>query len=428
MFHLLSTKFSSEAGYKPVSKFRFFKALPALLLLGTFQVHAQSASPASAAVAAGPGGFSLTSADGQYQLRLRADFQFDGRFFEADGAGDSLLVRRIRPTFQGQLGSRVGFRFTPELVGTHTLLDAYLDIKLTDSATLRAGLQKSPIGLELLQAVTVNSLAEQGFVTAVVPNRDLGLVLQGNLASSKVNYALGVFNGAPDGANAPVSDGDEKLEFIARVFVQPWTGQDHLLSGLGFGIAGSTGEKQGAGTNFLPRYRSFGRQTIFGYRAAVEADGNHRRVSPQFSYYRGPFSLVGEYVTSAQKVSDNLGNNETIDNKASQLTLTYVLTGENVTYGGVRPAKAFDNGGWGAFEVALRWTQLEIDEDAFPLFADSAASIAKAETWALGLNWYLSRNLTAVLSTARTAFDGGAAGGGNRADENVTVARVQYSF
>jgi phosphate-selective porin OprO/OprP len=108
-----------------------------------------------------------------------------------------------------------------------------------------------------------------------------------------------------------------------------------------------------------------------------------------------------------------------------------VLTGEDASYRGVlKPAHPFalDGEGWGAFELVARYGELDIDEDAFPLYADAALSARRARAWGLGLNWYLNANLKLVFNHTHASFDGGAPLGADREDEQVTSTRVQVAF
>ena len=61
-------------------------------------------------------------------------------------------------------------------------------------------------------------------------------------------------------------------------------------------------------------------------------------------------------------------------------------------------------------------------------FADPANAARKATAYGLGLNWYLNENLKWVLNYDRTSFDGGAAGGADREDEDVFLTRVALGF
>jgi phosphate-selective porin OprO/OprP len=241
---------------------------------------------------------------------------------------------------------------------------------------------------------------------------------------------IGIFNGTVDGRDAVTSNPDDEFEYAGRVFFEPFRNDASGWSGLGFGIGASIGDKQGSGNNFLPRYRTPGQLQFFGYRSAVLADGRHSRFSPQGHYYRNGFGLQAEYIVSRQEVSV-AGVRDELSHEAWQATASYVLTGEDASYRGVaKPSHPFDpgQGGWGAFELVGRYGVLEIDDDAYPLFADTNASARKAESWTVGLNWYLNSNLKLVLNYLQTRLDGGSASGADREDEKAVFTRLQVAF
>jgi phosphate-selective porin OprO/OprP len=114
--------------------------------------------------------------------------------------------------------------------------------------------------------------------------------------------------------------------------------------------------------------------------------------------------------------------------------LSYFLTGEQATYNSLTPRSTFQFGapGWGAWELAARYSELQIDSAAFlggtSSFADPNASARRAQAWAVGLNWWLNANLKWVLDYEVTRFDGGAAGGADRPDERALTTRFQLAF
>jgi phosphate-selective porin OprO/OprP len=85
------------------------------------------------------------------------------------------------------------------------------------------------------------------------------------------------------------------------------------------------------------------------------------------------------------------------------------------------------DGGWGAWEVAARVSQLEVDKAAFPLFADPAASARTATAWGLGLNWHLNKNVKINLDYEQTDFGGGTSPLLSKG-EQVIFTRAQLSF
>lgn len=378
---------------------------------------------AAPVVSAGSGGASLRSGDGQYEFKFRGLVQADARFFDDDtGANDGVLFRRIRPTIEASLGRLVGLRLTPEFAGDGaSIVDAYVDLKFDPAFTVRAGKVKGPVGLERLQPGNATALIERTFPTELAPNRELGVQAHGELADGRVSYTAGVYNGAPDGRDGATANPDGHFEFAGRVFFEP-------VKGIGVGVAGSVGDKEGAGNNFLPRYRSQAQQQFFNYRSAVVADGRHTRFSPQGYVYRGPFGLLAEYIESRQEVAVG-GTRAALTNTAWQATVGWVLTGEDAGFRGVRPSRPFKPGeSLGAFEVVARHGVLDIDDDAFPLFADPAVAARKAEGWSAGVNWYLTANLKLVLNYLQTDFEGGAAAGADRPTEKAVFSRLQVSF
>ena len=143
---------------------------------------------------------------------------------------------------------------------------------------------------------------------------------------------------------------------------------------------------------------------------------------------------MGEYIDSDQELSRLSSGaliKEKFNNKAWQISGTYVLTGENASYKGVTPRQAFDlqQGTWGAFEVAGRYENLDVDDDVFDRgFASIGTQVSQASAWGLGLNWYLSKNIRTTLDFDHTDFRGGGSNGADRKSENVVLTRFQLSY
>src|SRR5204863_2155248 len=225
----------------------------------------------------------------------------------------------------------------------------------------------------------------------LVPNRDLGFELHGDLFRGVASYAAGIFNGVGDARSSSLSAYQDNKAFEGRVFLQPFkTASLTALRGVGFGLGGSYQHDQGTNILSLPAttggslagYATVGQQQFFAYNPtnrSVVANGEHWRLSPQGYYYYGPFSLLGEYVISDQKVSLAGAGPKTsayLGNTGWQINGGWVVTGEDATYGTIVPRRSFDprNGGWGALQVVARFSELDIDDAAFPLFSDPLSS------------------------------------------------------
>ncbi len=480
---------------------------------------AAAAKKETPVVKASSSGFSFGSADGKNEIKFRGLLQADHRSYsegandvrarsrnragalDAEGfndAEDSSLLRRVRPTIEGKVAGKYGFRFTPEFGGgSASVVDAYVETNLNPAFNIRAGKFKSSVGLERLQSGSDIKFIERSYVTnAILPNRDLGVSVYGDILDKKVSYNVGIVNGVADGGN--ISTGTEyngEREYTARVFTTPFIDSDSALAGLGFGIGATytdfTGEQNlnwsdttsaDATRNGLPSYVTEGQQTFFRYGANAFADGKRFRISPQASYYNGPFGLITEYARVDQDVSltnknngggaltpaatnDPLnivsGTNKKLSHDAWQVAVSYLITGEDASFKGVKPKNDFDldKGGWGAWELVARYNEINLDKDTFrtpsgnlsgenqalPIssaYADPTKSAQSAKTWTAGVNWYLNSNAKIALNYSQTSFDGGAISGDgksgeantpgrsikDRPDEKALFARFQVAF
>ncbi len=393
--------------------------------------EADAKSKEKAFVTAGRDGFAISSGDKSFRLKVGGFVQADGKTFygdEAHALTNSFSIRRARINFDGNLGKYIDFRFAPELGnGSVSLYDAYADLKFQPFVVLRGGKFKDPLGLEMLQADTEATFIERSLVSGLVPNRDNGFQIYGDIGG-RVNYAVAVVNGAPDGTNIDGDSNDGK-DVVARVFATPFTKSGPtFLKGLGFGIGTSTGRQNGS---VLPAFKTSGGQaTFFSYASTASAAGRRLRYSPQLYYYNGPFGIFGEYVESSQWVKGTTAHN--ISNHAWQVAGSWVITGEQKSYKGVTPKKGLEGrkigDGFGAWEIAARYTELNVDPTAFVArFADITKSAQSARAWAAGLNWYLNKNARLSFDYEQTRFNGGAAIG-NRPTEKALLNRLQVVF
>ncbi len=224
--------------------------------------------------------------------------------------------------------------------------------------------------------------------------------------------------------------------------------------------------------------------TTTNYSAAF-LNGAQTHLAPQGYWYWGPFGIMSDWTQTTQGISANqatttvtqvqsdvngttniasggqtpgtrtttVTTSTTAPRQAAQISQTntawqvaasYVLTGEENTYWAIKPAQNFDplNGYWGAWQVVARWHELDIGKNTFtnigsvsnPIypFADPRNSVSHAQTWGLGLNWFLNSNVKIQGNYEQTQFTGGAVNANNqvtnRPDEKVFFTRVQFWY
>jgi phosphate-selective porin OprO/OprP len=383
-------------------------------------------SPSHAAVMAyGPDGVAIGSNDGKFQFRFRPVFQVDGRFFLDDGT-NTFLLRRVRPIIEGTVFEFFDWRIMPELAGGPILLDAFANVRFFREIQLRAGKFKSPVGYERLITNTDVPFVERGLPINLVPDRDIGVQVHGDVLGGTLVYAMGIFNGANDGVNADDVDNNDKKDLVGRIMLHPFQPTFvEPLRKLGLGIAATRGTHVG----LLPAYRTPAGTAFFQYADGVNGGGTFRRLAPQLSFYLGPFGMYAEYTRSTQIVVAP-GLSTRLAHQAWQVVASFFVTGEEAAPITVTPKRHLDprRGGIGAIEVAARIGELRIDDGAFRAgVADGATSARRALDWSAGVNWHLARNYKWMIDYGQTSFDGGAAGG-DRATEIVILTRLQAAY
>jgi phosphate-selective porin OprO/OprP len=383
-----------------------------------------------AAVSADISGFKIQSADGNYLLKIGADLQVDNRSFLGDGSSalpDTVLLRRARPTFSGTIYKYVDYMFRPDFGLSQALIyDAYLELNYFQSARLRVGKFKPPVGLERLQTDDDTNFVERGLPTLLAPSRDIGYQLSGNLLQRRFYYAAGVFNGVPDNGMSDSAASDHR-DFAGRVFLTPFQGaNENPLSGLGFGVGASDGSDTGIA---LPAYKTFGQNAFITFASGVVAAGHRTRLAPQAYYYLRSFGLLSEYTRADEDFQKGVVRHN-IAFRSWQVQASYILTGERKSFASPTPKKSFDprNHGWGAVELAARVGDFAAEQGVYNYgLIDPTKSARRAHEWVAGANWYLNRLVRISLDYGQTSFQGGAVNG-NRPTEKVILTRFQINF
>jgi phosphate-selective porin OprO/OprP len=387
-------------------------------------------------VGAGEGGFALRSPDDAFVLILRGYVQSDARLYldSRPDAASTLLLRRARPVLEGVVFRWFGFKLMPDFGGGQAVVyDAFAEARPLPELVVSFGKFKPPIGLERLQSARHITFVERGLPTNLVPNRDVGIQVAGDIGDGLLLYAVGVFDGVADSGLADGDVNDDK-DVAGRLFLRPFRrlGPPPLAQ-LGLGCGASYGVQAGTPSNpNLPAYKSIGQLTFFSYLSDGTADGTavaagtHTRVAPQGYFYLGPVGLLWEYVVSSQGVSRS-GQKATLEHTAWQVAASVVLGGRPSFDGVVIAAPlAPRQGHLGALELAARYGEQHLDPDAFPFYADPARSAHLARALSLGLHWYANRGFKVQADLEHARFEGG--GAPDRGDESTLLFRTQVAF
>ncbi|TAJ25617.1 MAG: porin, partial [Nitrospirae bacterium] len=298
---------------------------------------------------------------------------------------------------------------------------------------IRVGKFKSPIGLEMLQAPQNLSLMERSLTRNLLPNRDLGAMVWGVYQRGLLEYQVGIFNGAPNAnfyQESAATSSAKTLE--ARVFSRPFLdGSADWLKGLGLGVGMSAGSvKQSNGQD--PMQTETFSYTFFQYNSTVTGDGERIRITPQAAWYWGRLGLLGQYVRSTQQLRLVTGTQSVrTTHDAWSTQASWFLTDDTATFGHVQPRRPVEpsKGYWGAWEIAVRYAQLNIDPLTFAYnLADPGISVLRTKSSTVGLNWYLNSNVRLTANFVHTDFTGATQAYHAASHEDGLMFRTQLTF
>jgi phosphate-selective porin OprO and OprP len=365
----------------------------------------------------------LQSADGNIRFefggRLQADFhaaESDTRTLTGSDLDSQFLVRRARFNIDGSFYRFVGFRIEAEFTEGISLKDAYIDLRFFPALRLQAGQFKVPFSLEELTSSRFIDFVERSIVNELVPSRDRGIMLYGDVMRGTFSYYLGGFNGT--GEDNSDNNGDKDL--AARLVLAPFRNSDEFwLKGLQIAVNVTWGNQdratsaQGRTSARTPnRFRFFAPQTT---------DGNRVRYGGDLAWFLGPAALKFEYdVQMDERNGLGPGGSDLDDVTATgwYVSGTYVLTGEDKQRSGnVVPRNPFipfsDRRGLGAFEIGIRYAELDFEsDDPLNFFDGNLARIPGggrgengAQALTLGLNWYFNEWTRLMFNWTNYRYD-----------------------
>ncbi|NOR67912.1 MAG: hypothetical protein GQ528_11210 [Woeseiaceae bacterium] len=273
--------------------------------------------------------------------------------------------------------------FEIEQQDSFTFFDYRLDIPVSDKFNLSVGKQKEPISMERIMSMVQLPMQERTSVSdALMPSRNVGAVLSGTALNERMTWAGGLFN---DWIDTGSSFSDGASQAVGRVTWLPFISEDESnLLHLGFGLR-YTNAEEGLRYRTAPEFNkspTFVDASIDGTPFAADSAMLYNL---EASWRKGPYWLAAEYVSN--DVDAPALGDPTFD--GYHVTGSWILTGEMRAYrkrtgifGPVPVAKSVNQGGWGAWEVAFRWSDLDL--------TDGQIDGGEMDILSLGLNWWLT--------------------------------------
>jgi phosphate-selective porin OprO/OprP len=396
---------------------------------------AAAAAVAAPKIQAEAGGIWIRSADSSFGFRPRGIVR-TGANWDLDDKNnvttDLFQLQTARLGSDVVLGKVVEGRVLLDISkgNSAALQDGYFDLKLAPWAVVRTGKFQTPLGWERSLSSSDLLFYDRALPSQIAPNRDVGFQLSGTVGKGVFEYAFGVFDGGTDGSNIDKDVNDDK-DLYARVVLSPAKNSGETwLEGLSLGIAGSGGNHTNIASS---SYKTTSGNTFFSWNSTDSLGGTGWRIAPQLSWTASSYALWGEWIGSREVVFRGAATTFTTDSvsksvvygtakkttalggkafftQAWQGGLSWVVTGEDASFSGVKPRHPFGKDGWGALELAARISQLVADENAFhgASYADSTKSAKEALSFGAAVNWHLVKGTRLQAGYERTQFSDGA--------------------
>jgi phosphate-selective porin OprO/OprP len=281
--------------------------------------------------------------------------------------------------------------FAPQDSDNFKWFDYRLDIPLADRLTLSIGKQKEPISLPRLMTLTWNPIQERAAVeNAMLASRNIGVSLSGNAFSERVTWAAGMFNNWID---SDYSFSENARQYTGRVTWLPMLSNDETNL-----IHVAVAVRHDDTRNGL-RYKAVPEVTdapLFVDTGLFAAD-SATLVNLEASWRKGPLWIMTEFMRN--DVDAPALGNPTFS--GYHIVGTWALTGEMRPYnrtGGVfgplPVARDADHGGPGAWELALRWSDLDLTDGTIDGGEMQVATAAA--TWWINTSMNVSLNYQSI--------------------------------
>ena len=367
-------------------------------------------------------GLRFGTRDKAFKFKLGGRIFSDWAFAKGENRGlravhgrldESTEFRAARLYLAGLMYGNVIFKAQYDFAGgASNFKDVYVGLKgLPLLGTLKVGHHKEPMSIEELTSHRFQTFMERSLPNIFVPGRNSGASFFNTALSHRVSYAAGVFMDAGNFGNE--NGTDNNFHATMRVTALPWYSSKTELLHVGFAYSyrestdNSLRMQQRPETHQGPRFVDTG---TFGANSENVFDS-------EVALVLGPFSAQGEYL-----ISDVDAHAAGVDPTfhGYYIKVSFFLTGESRGYvdkkacfDRVKPQSNFGNDGFGAIELAVRYSGLDLN--------DQTIRGGKMNNITAGLNWYLNPNTRIVLNYTNSHVKG-------VGDANIGSARFQVDF
>ena len=342
------------------------------------------------------GGLRFKSDDGAFEFKVGGRVQSDYAWINTDDtiqdevgsqSGGSEF-RRMRMYMAGKVYDNVTWKNQVDFAdGIVDFKDVYIGVhNLPGVGNLKIGHFKEPFGLEMLTSSKHITFMERSQTNIFDPERNTGFMLYNTALKTRMTLAAGIFKNAGDQGEAFSADG---THYTGRITGLPlYKDKGKQLVHLGVGFTHRDVEDDEVRFRARPEVHLTDRFIDTGTFMAQDES----RVGLEAATVLGPFSAQGEYEQSWTNNATNPDGVRISPNfKGFYAYASYFITGEsraykasNGAFAQVKPTRNFGKDGFGAWEAAVRYSQLDLTDDTI--------GGGEMDNVTLGLNWHLNPN------------------------------------
>ncbi len=385
--------------------------------------------------------------------------QIDAVFFDQDPASrlangdiqDYAGFRRARLATKGQLTPNTGYFFEMDFAfpGRPSFMDVWVEQqKIPILGNIRIGQFRQPLSLDAMTGVRDLMFLERALPFAFDPFRQIGVMAWDTALEERMTWAASVYRFPTDVWGNSFGDGGYGMS--TRVTAIPRydeTCNEVLHLGFGYSL-NNPGDAGDININNQLRYQAtpetgftngqqFNNQAIsnlgltgpFLANTGPISDVRHNNIfNLEFAYAYQSFLWQAEFF------------NVTVDRTATDFNYTgaysemsYVLTGERHKYnkkaaafGRVVPDRPLGQTGMGAWEVAGRWSYIDLRDSTRPYTPGQVAFLpAYLTDLTLGVNWYWNAYSKMQFNYIHAFQE---IHGGPDTNTNMIALRTQFDF
>ena len=353
------------------------------------------------------GGLSLSTEEGDFTLRLGGRVQNDFAWFDDDDSlrtafgdqEDGTEFRREELYVRGTMFDDYEFWVECDFAGGDTdFYDLWIAANnIPHLGTLKIGHFKEPFGMERLMGASTLVFMERSQPSNVfAPGWNTGAQFSNTALNKRMTWAAGIFWNTDTYGNESADGG---YNVSARVSGLPWYRKDgkHLLH-----LAAAYSHRNIDGPlRYRERPEAHLASVQYVDTGAIAVDGVDL-YQLELAFLYGPLTFEAEYFASdADTVwvgGQHFGG--------YHAWLSFFLTRDSRPYDtgkgifrGVKPNRPFSisHGGWGAWEVAARYSYIDLEDD-FVLGGEES-------NWTAALNWYLNSQMRLMLNYVAADVD-----------------------